>query len=259
MPRPGREVIINNQWADENKVSCCWIAPQLKVSECRSKVKGWEGLKSKTQINRSLPLLREIYTTHSWYLEKSGATHRFEAALVDHSEGAVPDQVFGVELVDADVGHHLDDHLLLLLLNNPIFLLHWLTAFEHIPAFSPFFWSILSSFSSTAWFLSRRNNLVSSQDFSSFLSFVFLVVPNLQPRFLCLPEFSVFLCFNWVVSGFPCVSWLRPSRGALHSSAEWSGREIVPPQKWQKLSQILQDLISFFLKYDPQMCPLVLD
>ena len=162
MPRPGREVIINNQCADENKVSCCWIAPQLKVSECRSKVKGWEGLKSKTQINRSLPLLREIYTTHSWYLEKSGATHRFEAALVDHSEGAVPDQVFGVELVDADVGHHLDDHLLLLL-TNPILLLHWLTAFEHIPAFSPFFWSILSFFSqlpdfclvAIIWFLLR--------------------------------------------------------------------------------------------------------
>ena len=126
------------------------------------------------------------------------------------------------------------------------------------PGFLPFLLINTLLFFSTARFLSRRNNLVSSQDISAFLSFVFLVVPHLQPRFLCLPEFSVFLCFNWVVSGFPCVSWLRPSRGALHSSAEWSGREIVPPQNSQKLSQIPQDLISLFLKYDSQMCLLVL-
>jgi len=39
---------------------------------------------------------------------------RFQPAFVDDRKGAVPDQVLGIELVDANVGHHGDDHLLLL-------------------------------------------------------------------------------------------------------------------------------------------------
>ena len=38
------------------------------------------------------------------HLIKKRLTHRFESALVDHGEGPMADEVFGVKLVDANRG-----------------------------------------------------------------------------------------------------------------------------------------------------------
>ena len=158
----------------------------------------------------------------------------------------MPDEVLGIELVDANVGHHGDDHLLLL---PPHPLPHWLTAFEqasNIPSFLPFL-AINSLPFSSAWFRSLSNDLVSLHDFSLFLPFCVSYCATLSTLFLVFCQsfqcFSVFQCFNWVVSGLGCVSWLRPSGGSLHCSAAWSGQQIVRAKNSTYLNQIQQEML----------------
>ena len=47
---------------------------------------------------------RRLPKSRALNIKKEMLTHRFESPLVDHGEGPMSDEVFGVELVDANGG-----------------------------------------------------------------------------------------------------------------------------------------------------------
>ena len=129
----------------------------------------------------------------------------------------------------------------------PPSLTHSLWASLKHPSFLPFLRSIVSLFTPPDFGL-FIDNLVSFHDFVSFLPFCVSYCATLSTSFLVFCQsFSVSVCFsvfNWVVSGSGCVSWLRPSGGALHCSAAWSGPKIVREKTPTDLNQIQQQMLS---------------